>query len=438
MVQLQISGTGLADTDGSEQVLAAKLENVPTDYQVFVGANAGSNSLAQNVGGGTWAIPLTATGQLPAYIAVKAPENVSGTTNVTLTVYSGEAGLSPKADTATFDLTFNAVADGLTINPTQTFGRVGGEIPIHLNATVRDTDGSETVTVKLTGLGENVTFNKGTAIYDNVSDTYTVSGIAYDQVPDLSFTTRSALSGTVNVEAWTVETSNNDASAAVNGSFQVDVRAGAGTGRSAFFSAFALDTLNTAETESVLDADGNPIASEAVLSLAPEGEALAAEDPAFAEAEAAIDEAFALLPLGSEASEGLDIPDFPDADSTEDALSASAPEAPAALTEEAPAMPELPAEAIESAGHATPEGETLDLGAVSELTAESETPDLSAADLGLTAEDVLDLGGGELPLPGTGEAAPEAAGEAMPEFYAPPVPDAAVAIAQEMENAIQP
>ena len=57
---------------------------------------------------------------------------------------------------------------------------------------------------------------------------------------------------------------------------------------------------------------------------------------------------------------------------------------------------------------------------------------------GLTADDVLDVGGGDLPLPGDDapEAIPEV--ESAPEFYAPPVPDAAMTIAQEMDNAIQP
>ena len=56
----------------------------------------------------------------------------------------------------------------------------------------------------------------------------------------------------------------------------------------------------------------------------------------------------------------------------------------------------------------------------------------------MTADDVLDVGGGDLPLPGDDapEAIPEV--ESAPEFYAPPVPDAAVMIAQEMDNAIQP
>ena len=79
--------------------------------------------------------------------------------------------------------------------------------------------------------------------------------------------------------------------------------------------------------------------------------------------------------------------------------------------------------------------DSLDLNGVADMGAADEgAPELG----GLTADDVLDVGGGDLPLPGDDapEAIPEV--ESAPEFYAPPVPDAAVTIAQEMDNAIQP
>ena len=118
-VQIQVEGTGLRDKDGSEQVVSAKLEHVPDDYKIFVGADAASAQEAKNVGDGTWALALTPDGKLPGYIAVEAPKNFSGTASgITLTVYSGEKGQSPKADAKTFDVVFDAKADGLTINPT--------------------------------------------------------------------------------------------------------------------------------------------------------------------------------------------------------------------------------------------------------------------------------------------------------------------------------
>ncbi len=90
-VQLQITGDGLVDQDGSESIIAAKLTGVPDGYLVFVGSDESSASAASNVGSETWSIPLNSN-ELPAYIAVQAPENESGEATVTLSVFSGEQG----------------------------------------------------------------------------------------------------------------------------------------------------------------------------------------------------------------------------------------------------------------------------------------------------------------------------------------------------------
>lgn len=504
-VQIQVEGTGLNDKDGSEAVVAAKLEHVPNDYKVFVGADAASAQEAQNVGGGAWGIPL-AGGKLPAYIAVEAPKNFSGTaTGITLTVYSGEKGQSPKADAKTFDVVFDAKADGLTINPTQTFGTANQDIRINLNATVADTDGSETVTVTLKGLGSGATFTKGNAAYDADSDTYTISGIAHNEVPDLAFKTNWNLDKDITVTAKTVDIANAgtanetiDTSPEVGGTFHVTVTGGAnppippspivGLGRSASISALL---PGGEEVEPLLDADGNlidlsldPATAALDASLLGEG---ALSEGTDAESDAAIDEAAALLSVDAEAP-NADIPDLPDtADSgtNEPAeetdfpdLAGGAADTSASVEElagtadlpapdpidtvdtgteagtSADSVPDLDDVPLTEVADATPAGTTaepgpdlddvpsadaaedsLDLNGVADMGAADEgAPELG----GLTADDVLDVGGGDLPLPGedASGAIPEV--ESAPEFYAPPVPDAAVMIAQEMDNAIQP
>ena len=59
---------------------------------------------------------------------------------------------------------------------------------------------------------------------------------------------------------------------------------------------------------------------------------------------------------------------------------------------------------------------------------------------GISADDVLDTGSDELPLPGDdGDglgSVPDTGGADIPEFYAPDVPDSAARIAEEMEDAI--
>ncbi|MDY0284023.1 MAG: hypothetical protein RBQ82_05880 [Synergistaceae bacterium] len=229
-VQLDLSGTGLVDIDGSESVMAATLAGIPDGYLVYSGANAGSATLASNTGGSLtnniWSIPLIA-GALPAYIAIKPPTNYSGTVEgLILTVLSGEEGLDPIESTSTFDLTVNPLADGLTITPTSTFGVEGDKIALNLNASMIDSDGSETMTLSLTHLGEYASFYAGSALipaaYDTGTDTYTLSGITVDQIDDLSFI-QSARNETVTVTANTVETANGAISASVSSTFSLDI-----------------------------------------------------------------------------------------------------------------------------------------------------------------------------------------------------------------------
>ncbi|PIE75030.1 MAG: hypothetical protein CSA18_02685 [Deltaproteobacteria bacterium] len=225
-VQLQITGNGLVDDDGSESIISAKLTGVPEGYLVFVGDDA-SAPMAGHIGNGTWSIPLN-NNELPAYIAVLAPDNESGTHTVNLKIYSGEEGETPTETTQAFTLTVNPVADGVTINPTQTSGSAGNDIGIHLNATMEDTDGSETVTLTLKnfGVGENVTFNAGTASYDENTDTFTITDIAHDELGSLTFNTQYNVSDTITVTAKTVETGNNDTSGDVTATFDVSVTGG--------------------------------------------------------------------------------------------------------------------------------------------------------------------------------------------------------------------
>ncbi len=231
-VQILVGGMGLSDIDGSETAVSAVLSNVPGNYIVFAGNDANA-PMANNIGDGTWELPLDAQGNLPAYIAVQAPENVSGTTaNVELTVFSGEAGQTPRADVATFDLEIVPVVDGLSIDPTDSVGTAGTNVAINLNPTMNDTDGSETATVTFTGfgVGNSVTFNAGTAVYDWDTDTYTITDLGYEELGNLTFTSSHNINATVTVFAHTVETANNAASTDVSADFQVIVGGGLAPG----------------------------------------------------------------------------------------------------------------------------------------------------------------------------------------------------------------
>jgi len=234
----------ISASDPSETVVTALLDNVPVGFLVYYQdpSNASNTLLAQNAGISSagvnqWAIPLN-SGALPDEVYIQAPEHWSGTlTGIEFTTYSSEENFSDlSANSTTFDLTIDAVADALTLNVTKTFGYEGDDIALNLNANIIDLDGSETVTLTLEGIGIGANFKANGVDIDNSSfsynggsDTYTIENISAADINNLSFVQQS-FAGTVNVTAQMVETTNNDSSAIVNGSFNAQISQVVGTG----------------------------------------------------------------------------------------------------------------------------------------------------------------------------------------------------------------
>ncbi len=228
-IVLNISGSGLIDTDGSESVVAAVLKHVPNGFLVYFGADAGSAVLATNSGSdgsgnNIWAIPTV--GGLPAYIAVLPPPNWSGSvTGLEFTVLTQETGLPPHESSSSFDLTVASIADGITLTPTLSFGGEGNPIPLNLNASMVDADGSETVNLTLQGLGEFAAFFASgsplAASYDSGTDTYTLSGIGSGDINNLAFI-QAARSGTLNITASTSDGSDTSVPVSASMAFTIN------------------------------------------------------------------------------------------------------------------------------------------------------------------------------------------------------------------------
>ena len=237
---IELTGAGglsvsLNDSDGSESYGAILLSDVPNGFLVYVGDNAASATLASNAGGdgttNTWV--LSESGGLPDYVAILPPIHWSGTVeNLQLVVTSGESSLSPLTETKDIgDLVVNAVANGVDIKPTQSFGKENEIIPLTLNASMHDPkvsevandSSTETMTIKLTGLGQYASFyidgvqissSQITVSGTGSSTTYTITGLTQSNIDKLGFKQAkaaltdqdSATAGTqIGVEAWTVE-----------------------------------------------------------------------------------------------------------------------------------------------------------------------------------------------------------------------------------------
>ncbi|NTU97838.1 MAG: hypothetical protein HGA62_08520, partial [Chlorobiaceae bacterium] len=225
LIQLSFPpGSGLADSDGSEEVVSAMVEHVPDGYLVCYGTASDSAVLAINTGsddsGNTWVLPLDPDGTLPDYIAVKPPEDASGTVSgMKLTVLSKENALTGLVSSSQeFELHVMPVADPADpdyFNPTKTFGTEGDLIPLNLNLIMKDQDGSETATLVFSGLGADAAFydksgSLVTAVYDAGTGEYTLTGIpAYDEsgIFDVNnlYVLQSAMHGVIQVKAFTVD-----------------------------------------------------------------------------------------------------------------------------------------------------------------------------------------------------------------------------------------
>jgi VCBS repeat-containing protein len=236
-VELDLS---LMQNDLSESLVTALLDNVPVGFLVYYQdpSNGSNYLLAYNAGTSTefgnqfnqWSIPLNSAA-LPDSIFIQAPEHWSGTIDdIKFTTLTAEEGLTSLSENSeVFDLTINAVADGLTLNPTKTFGNEGDDIALNFNANAIDLDGSETVTLTIVGIGENANFKVNSQDIDDSninynagSDTYTISNVLAADINNLSFV-QQYFTGTVNVTAQTIESSNNHASAIESSSFSAIV-----------------------------------------------------------------------------------------------------------------------------------------------------------------------------------------------------------------------
>ncbi|WP_455230460.1 VCBS domain-containing protein [Geopseudomonas aromaticivorans] len=254
LIQLNL-GLTLNDTDGSEEIIAILLANLPDGFQVYTGTSASDASqaeMADNAGGeatNTWVIS-DEDGKLPQYIGILPPQYWSGTLNgLSLLVESGEKSLPVKRmdDAPLASVTINPVANGITLTATTTFGSENRIIPLNLNSSMADMidatvkfgetvvaedTSQETTTLQLTGLGDHASFYIGTTqihgtsgshsvSYDAVSDTWTITGLTQNDLYGLGFKqARAAMtdqdtgaSGVqIGVTAWTVDGTSVSAS----------------------------------------------------------------------------------------------------------------------------------------------------------------------------------------------------------------------------------
>lgn len=244
-VAVTVGGTTLANpvkleitagtfSDGSEKLGNIILDEVPNGFTVWYKDINGDLVMATNIGQSgsntfdltpniisdtdvtrnKWLIPASANGTMPE-VYINAPENWSGDFDFKAKFVVSEQNLSTSTPIEV-DVTghINAVADGVTIDPTMTFGDAFSWVSLNLNANMKDIDGSETMSLELTGLDESAQFrlNDGTAltaVYE--SNTWKINGITFNQINNIQFSHDKSVSN-VGVIAKTVDNDGTDIS----------------------------------------------------------------------------------------------------------------------------------------------------------------------------------------------------------------------------------
>jgi hypothetical protein len=182
----------LADTDGSE-VMAVVISGLPDGAMLSAGSNNGDHS---------WTLSASQLAGLKFF----PPAYSSGDYHLTITAYTLE---NSDGSTATSSKDFTVHVDGVANKvPTIAIDTTGAEdhaIPLTIDYTQVDTDGSETVTAVLTGIPVGSQLSRGE--YHAEDNSWRLTGA--DLKAGLSLTPPTNFSGTINI-AVAVTTTEND------------------------------------------------------------------------------------------------------------------------------------------------------------------------------------------------------------------------------------
>ena len=229
-------GTTLIDSDGSESLISLFVDGVPNGFLIYTG-DSGSEVLAQNMGssasgGNTWNIPVSGT-TIPK-VWIVAPDYWSGSeSGFSLVSYVSDASSVQKVQTQ-FTLDIDPVASALSIEATNSFADNYVWSDININANMSDLDGSETLTLKLSGASVALDATMQFQLQDGGSvnasfnaGEWTLSDIGYDDINNIQLLYH-AYNETINVSAFTVD--GTDTLTPVSDSFILNIASTPTTG----------------------------------------------------------------------------------------------------------------------------------------------------------------------------------------------------------------
>jgi uncharacterized protein YjgD (DUF1641 family)/CTP:molybdopterin cytidylyltransferase MocA len=261
-VSLSISAKTL-DTDNGSETLGIRIDNVPEGARLSAGVSDPKT--------GSWVLRAD---QL-AGLELIPPANFAGTISLKVTAISTEKTGSEAESPATLNITLEAVADGASIGVAPASGAEDVEIPLDLTISLRDGDGSETVTSVMISKLETGARIEGPGVTDNRDGTWSVDPARLDSVrviPPANWIGDLKLT----VTATTKEASNGDTrTTSQNVSIRIEAVADAPALTVADASGREDATIPLDVSAALVDADGSEVLSVVIGNL-PEGARLSA------------------------------------------------------------------------------------------------------------------------------------------------------------------
>jgi hypothetical protein len=188
--------SALTDTDGSE-TLSVTLSGIPDGAEL----QAGGQPLDVVNGEITFA-----DGVVPADLSILPPPNSNEDFQLTVSSTSTEENGGATATTsATLDVSVTGVVDDFTVDAGDAAGKAGTELALNIDVDLSDTDGSETVSVTLSGIPEGASLNHGT--FDAGTGNWTLAG---DDLEGLTITLPETGAGSGTGEPQTLYSQNFD------------------------------------------------------------------------------------------------------------------------------------------------------------------------------------------------------------------------------------
>ncbi|QRM27343.1 Ig-like domain-containing protein [Microvirga sp. VF16] len=204
-INLDLSAT-LTDTDGSE-VLSVVVEGLPEGARLSKGINNGD---------GSW----TLTPSQLAGLTVTPPADWSGTMNLTVLAHARESSNGSVATTrTTLQVQVDAAADTPVVSARDASGLEDQPIALNLSAALTDRDGSEVLSVVISGMPAGAILTHGTRQADG---TWIVSP---SDLPHLAITPPQNFSGTFNLTVRATTQETNGETATSEATFRVQVEA---------------------------------------------------------------------------------------------------------------------------------------------------------------------------------------------------------------------